>query len=313
MLLARAARAAVVSVCLVASVLAIPPTTSSGAATHHHTAVTCRPTWLRASVASRDTAPGGSGLTLTESNVSAGSCSLVSPLSVQLLSRDGQRVVRYVTTPSFAPEHALLETYQGTFSVSVHSATICRSRPMVAAIRITSGVATSVVHLGLPLPVCASRPHPLTVSKVSFPHPPPCRNSALKTLVGWPNGAAGTIYYGIRFQNLGVTACTVHGIPTVLPIAPDGAAVGPPARPEHLNARVPPVVLGVHDGVTAWANFGVVETGNFSASACVPTLAGGIRVTLPGYSTTDLPLPFSLCTRLNSTSIDGVAPGWLSM
>jgi Domain of unknown function (DUF4232) len=313
MLRTHAARAAVVSMCLVASALAISPTTSSGAATHHHMPATCRPTWLRASVASRDTAPRGSGLKLTETNVSAGSCSLLSPLSVQLLGRDGQKVVRFVTTPSFAPERVLLETYQGTFAVSVHSATICRRRPMVAAIRITSGDATSVVHLGLPLPVCASRPHPLTVSRVSFPHPPPCRNAALKTLVGWPNGAAGTIYYGIRFQNLGVTACTVHGVPTVLPIAADGAVVGPPARPEHLSARVPPVVLGVHDGVTAWANFGVVETGNFSAAACAPTLADAIHVTLPGYPTSDLPLAFSLCTRINSTSIDGVAPGWLSM
>ncbi len=263
MLRARRARAGVVSTCLVASVLAMPPTTSSGAAKHHHTAASCRPTWLRASVASRDTAPQGSGLKLAETNVSAGSCALVSPLRVQLLGREGQKVVRFVTTPSFAPERALLETYQGTLSVSVHSAMICRRRPMVAAIRITSGDATSVVHLGLPIPVCASHPHALTVSKVSFPHPPPCRNGALKTLVGWPNGTAGTIYYGIRFQNLGVTACTVHGVPTVLPIAADGAAVGPPARPEHLNARVSPVVLGVHDGVTAWANFGVVETGNF--------------------------------------------------
>jgi hypothetical protein len=299
--------------CLVVSVLAMPPTTSSGAATHHHATMTCRPTWLRASVASRDTAPLGSGLRLTETNVSGGSCSLVSPLSVQLLGRDGQKVVRFVTTPSFAPERVLLETYQATFSVSLHSAMVCRRRPVVAAIRITSGGATSVVHLGLPIAVCASRPHPLTVSEVSFPHPPPCRNGALKTLVGWPNGAAGTVYYGIRFQNVGGTACTVHGIPTVLPIATDGAAAGPPARSDHIDVRETPVVLGVHDGVTAWANFGVVETGNFSASVCAPTFANGIRVALPGYSATDLPLAFSLCTKLNSTTIDGVAPGWLSM
>lgn len=316
MLRAHVARVVAVPLCLLAVALAVLPATSSRAAARPGSATTCRPTWLRASVAATHTAPDGSGLQLTETNVgtdySRNYCTLVSPLFVQLLGANGQKVVHVVTSPGFAPRGRLVATYQGTFSVSVHSSMPCRRRSMVAAIRVTSGGATSTVHLGLPIAVCASRPQPLTVSKVSFPHPPPCRNGALRDSVGWPNGAAGTIFYGIRFQNVGETACTVHGIPTVVPIAADGASAGPHAAPEHINVRVTPVVLGIHDGVDAWSLFGVVETGNFSPSACAPTLADGIRVTLPGYAPKDLSLSFSLCTRLNSTNVDGVAPGWLS-
>ena len=63
--------------------------------------------------------------------------------------------------------------------------------------------------------------------------------------------------------------------------------------------------------VTAWATLGVVETGNFSPGACDPRRRRGSRVALPGYAATDLMLPISVCTKLVSTSIEGVAPIWL--
>jgi Protein of unknown function (DUF4232) len=308
------ARLTVLMLCVAAPLLAAPLVTASAAAsTQPRGQMACHPTWLRTSVALQHTIPRGSGLIVTETNVSSSLCSLTSPLSVQLLGRSGYDVVPRISAPGFATQGWLPSTYQATFTVSVHSAAPCRRLSLTAAIRVTSGAATSVVHLGRPFMVCASRPHPLTVSAVSFPHPPPCRGSALATSVGWPNGAAGTIYYSIRFRNVGTTACTVHGIPNVLPIGADGASAGPQARPEAISGRGSPMVLGVNDGVAAWALFGVVETGNFGPSPCGPAAAAGIRITLPGYAATDLPLPISVCTRLDSTNVTGVAPRWLSL
>ena len=307
-----AAHFAALSICVVATALAFAPAASSGATPRPSKADACHRTWVRTSVTATHTTPDGTGVVIAETNVSGSFCSLVSPLSVQLLARMGQRVVPPVTTPAFADRGGLPVTYQGTFSLSVRSAAGCARRPLASAIRVTSGQAISLVHLAQPIRVCASHPHPVTVSRVSFPHPPACRVSALTMSAGWPNGTAGTIYYAIKFQNGGVTACTLHGIPTVQPIASDGSAVGPPARSEQAPNHGKVMVLGVSDGVAAWATYAVVESGNFPPSACRPVDVGRIRVTLPGYASEDHSLQISVCTKLNSTNIWGVAPRWIT-
>jgi len=307
-----AAHCAALSICVAASVLALAPAASSGAGPQPNRADACRRTWVRTSVTATHTTPSGTTVVLAETNVSGSLCYLVSPLSVQLLARHGQRVVAPVTTPAFANRNGLPVTYQGTFSLAMRSAAGCTRQPLAAAIQVTSGQSISLVHLARPIRVCASRPHPVTDSSVSFPHPPPCRPSALTMAAGWPNGAAGTIYYAIRFRNVGTTACTLHGIPTVQPIASDGTGVGPPARSEQASDHGASMVLGVDDGVAAWATYAVVETGNFSPSACRPADVGRIRVTLPGYAPDNLALQISVCTKLNSTSIWGVAPRWIT-
>ena len=177
-----------------------------------------RPTWL----------------TLAETNVSRYFCYMVSPLVVQLLTSKGGKVTPAVASPTFAGEGGVFPTYQGTFSVSLNVASRCAHSPLVSAIRVTSGAATSVIHVPR-VRVCASRPHPLTVSPVAFPHPAPCHGSVIRSTVGWPNGTAGTIYYSIRFANNGSVACTVHGIPAVQPITAAGSPIGPPTRAERVT------------------------------------------------------------------------------
>ena len=309
---ARAVHAAVLSVCIGASALALAPGASSDAATHPGSTAACQRSWVRTSVTSTHASSSATSIAVAETNVSGALCSLVSPLSVQLVASKGQLVVPAVASPGFGSRGRLPVTYQGTFSVSVRSAAHCARRPLAVAIRVTSGMAVSLAHLTQPVRVCASSQHATTVSSVSFPHPSPCRASAISMSAGWPNGAAGTIYYAIRFRNVGGTACTLHGIPAVQPMASDGSAVGPAARPSRTTSHGKGMVLGVNDGVSAWATYAVVETGNFPASACRPANVGSIRVTLPGYAPRDLALQISVCTKVNSTSIWGVAPRWIS-
>jgi len=320
MLHRRLARGLTVCALLAIPVLALPQASATGAVAVSHKADACRNTWLRATVTA---AHGQDGLALAETNVSRSFCYMVSPILVQLLTSRGGNVTPAVASPPFTGEGGVFPTYLGTFSLSLNGASRCPHSALVSAIRVTAGAATSLIHVPR-VRVCASRPHPLTVSPVIFPHPAPCHGSVIRSTVGWPNGAAGTIYYSIRFGNTGTVACTVHGIPTVQPISTAAAPVGPPSRAEAVTARGGTMVLGVEsplypsDGalaapaVTAWATLGVVETGNFSPGACEPATAAGIRVALPGYAATDLTLPISVCTRLVSTSIEGVAPIWLT-
>lgn len=302
-------RSTAILVALAACAVVVPTSASSGAATSPHAADACRSTWVRASIASVRTTPTVTGLALAETNVSGHRCDLASPLEVQLLGLQGQKVIPAVKSPPFT-RGSLLDTYQGAFSMSLVNGRSCRRHPLATSVQVTSGDATSRVRLEHWVHVCASGPHPETVSPVTFPHPAPCPPGTITASIGAPNGALGTIYYAIRFRSIDAEACTVHGTPSAQPVEPDGAAVGPASYVDHVAGRGRAMVLGVGNGVDAYSQFGVTDTGNFPPARCDAAAAGAVRVTLPGYAPMTVPLAFTTCTRLASTSIDGVAPGW---
>lgn len=302
-------RSTAVLVALAACAVVVPTFASSSAATRPHTSDPCRRTWVRASLTSEQSTPTVTGLTVAATNVSGRRCDLVSPLVVQLLGLQGQRVIPSVASPPFT-RSSLLDTYQGVFTMSLLTGATCTRRPLATSVQVTSGDATSRFPLGTSVHVCASGPHPETVSRVTFPHPAPCPPGTVAASLGFANGALGTIYYAIRFSSTDTAACTVHGTPLAQPVESDGTAVGPASFVDHIAGRGSAMVLGVNNRVDAYSQFGVTDTGNFPPARCSAASAGAVRVTLPGYAPMIVPLAFSTCTRLASTNIDAVAPGW---
>ena len=236
---------------------------------------------------------------------------MASPFVVQLETSHGAKVAAAVASPSFAGSGRVRPTYQGTFDVSVRAGG-CARPTRAEVVRVTSGGATSIARLREPVEVCPAAAHAVTVSPVAFPHPAPCAAGRIEAQVGWPNGAAGTISYSIVFLNPGPVACTMHGTPSVQALAQSGEPVGAAASEEQVTGRGSAMVLGVNDGVDAWSLYNVVETGNFPPARCGPADATSIRATLPGYAPTTLRLDISVCTRLSSTTVEGVAPRWLT-
>lgn len=109
------------------------------------------------------------------------------------------------------------------------------------------------------------------------------------------NGAAGTIFYKLHFTNLSGHACTLNGFPFLFAVNLAGRQVGPRAV-----FRTPPSprLVRLANGRTATAVLGIVETGNFSRSACRPVTAAGLRVFPPNQTRSKLvPFPFSTCSR----------------
>jgi len=109
------------------------------------------------------------------------------------------------------------------------------------------------------------------------------------------NGAAGTTFYKLNFTNLSGHACTLNGFPFLYAVNLAGHQVGPTA-----SFRTPPSphLVRLANGKTATASLGIVDTGNFSHSACRPVTAAGLRVFPPNQTRSKLvPFPFSACSR----------------
>lgn len=137
---------------------------------------------------------------------------------------------------------------------------------------------------------------------------PPCVSSQIKVSHGAAQGTAGTTYYPIVFTNKGA-ACTIWGVPSIQPvIGVKHASLGPAARNNSMGEM--PVMQKLAKGASVSDAFGVVETGNYTPSACVARHASGVIVTLGSFvHPTFVPLSISVCTRQASTSTRLVAPG----
>lgn len=109
------------------------------------------------------------------------------------------------------------------------------------------------------------------------------------------NGAAGTIFYKLHFTNLSGRTCTLNGFPFLFAVNLAGRQVGPRAV---FRKPPSPRLVRLANGKTATAVLGIVETGNFSRSACRPVTAAGLRVFPPNQTRSKLvPFPFSACSR----------------
>jgi hypothetical protein len=110
-----------------------------------------------------------------------------------------------------------------------------------------------------------------------------------------PNGAAGTIYYSLKFTNLSGHACTLRGYPKVAGLSIGGTQLGGPAA----KSTVTPVkTVTLAAGKTAIATLGIVEVGNFPVASCHPTIGAGLQVRSPNQTIArTIPFPFAACAK----------------
>ena len=138
-----------------------------------------------------------------------------------------------------------------------------------------------------------------------------CVAAHLHIALGVSQGAAGTIYHPVVFTNTG-PACTIFGVPAIQPVIGEAShsrvAVGPAAR--NMSMGEMPAMHVVKTGTSVSDAFAVVETGNFTPSACRPKNAGAIVVTLGNFvHDAYVTLKISVCTKRSSTSTRLIAPG----
>jgi hypothetical protein len=125
---------------------------------------------------------------------------------------------------------------------------------------------------------------------------PGCKTAGL---VVWldttSNGAAGSIYYNLKFTNLSGQPCVLSGYPGVSAVNLGGQQLGSAGS---RNAAHPPRAVTLAHGATASTVLRIVEAANFPNSACRRGTAAGIRVFPPDQTAAKLvPFPFGACTR----------------
>lgn len=171
------------------------------------------------------------------------------------------------------------------------------------------GVTTPlVVRLPRSVAVCIGGTTAWSSVTTALPVAPRCRSSQLVMTLGASDGAAGTIYHALVFRNVSSRACVVTGIPTVHPLRTlaNSDYVGPRARAQTVAGYGSPIRLA--KGASASASFGVTQTANWPAATCASAPAVAVAMTVSGARGV-IPLRFSTCTKLVSTSIRGVVRG----
>jgi hypothetical protein len=95
-------------------------------------------------------------------------------------------------------------------------------------------------------------------------------------------GAAGSIFFDLKFTNVGSASCTLFGNPGVSMVAgSQGAQVG--AAATFVN-RSSATTMTLAPGGSAIAILQVAEAGNFPDSACGLETVAGLRVYPPGQT-----------------------------
>ncbi len=124
---------------------------------------------------------------------------------------------------------------------------------------------------------------------------PSCMTSGL---VIWMDtqgsGTAGSIYYRLKLSNLSGHACTLIGYPRVAAVDLGGQQLG--SGSGRYVSRKPLVTLA--NRATASVVLEIVDVSNFSASACRPVTAAGLRVFPPHQRASKVvPFPFRACSH----------------
>jgi hypothetical protein len=125
---------------------------------------------------------------------------------------------------------------------------------------------------------------------------------------GVSQGTAGTTYVPIIFKNTGFK-CTIFGVPAIQPVSGNAhIAVGPPARNESMGEM--PAMHTIAKGHAVSVAFGVVDTGNYTASTCIARAADGVVVRLGSFiHATYIRLAITVCTKRSSVTTKLLAPG----
>ena len=117
-------------------------------------------------------------------------------------------------------------------------------------------------------------------------------------------GTAGSVYYRVQFTNLSGHTCTVRGYPKVNAVDLKGRRIGAPATQAPGKKKT----VKLAPGEAASATLQIVDALNFSPNECKPTLAAGLRISVPGGSGSKIaPLAFETCA-LSSAKTLAVAP-----
>ncbi len=150
-----------------------------------------------------------------------------------------------------------------------------------------AGAAAVVLALVSPGPAAASSAHTGAT--------PSCTTHGL---VIWLNtqgsGAAGSIFYRVELTNLSGHACTISGYPRAAAVSLSGRQLGKGSG--RFVSKKPLVTLA--NRATASFALQIVNVGNFSASACRPVTAAGLRIFPPHQTASKVvPFPFRACTR----------------
>ncbi len=136
-----------------------------------------------------------------------------------------------------------------------------------------------------------------------------CVSANLKVSLGTVQGTAGTIYHPIVFTNAGPSACTIFGVPVIQPVSgADHRAIGPLARSLSMGQMSAMHLLA--EGQSVSVAFGVIETGNYARSTCVPKDADGVMVSVGSFlHARYVHLPIVVCTKRTSISTKLITAG----
>lgn len=128
---------------------------------------------------------------------------------------------------------------------------------------------------------------------------PSCATAQLGIkFINKPNGAAGTIYYPVRFTNQGTRACTLRGYPGISAVSGGGAQIGNPAS--RSGNAVKTVTIAPKKSASTMVGF--AHTANFPAAKCKPVTARGLRVIPPNQTkSVTLKRKFSACSGTSVT------------
>jgi Domain of unknown function (DUF4232) len=110
------------------------------------------------------------------------------------------------------------------------------------------------------------------------------------------NGAAGSIFYTLRFTNLSGHACTLRGYPGVSAVSLGGRRLGSPAAWGPPGAHL----VRLANDATAYAvlDYSDVITSNGGPRPCDSATAAGLRIYPPDQTTSKIvPFPLKVCTR----------------
>ncbi len=163
------------------------------------------------------------------------------------------------------------------------------SYAIVAAVVSACVVALALV---IPLSATASSARPRAATATSTPM------CATRGLVIWldtqGSGAAGSVYYRLKLTNLSGHACTLAGYPRVAAVDLGGRQLG--SGSSRYVSHKPLVTLA--NRAAASVVLEILDVSNFSASACRPVTAAGLRVFPPHHSASKVvPFPFRACSR----------------
>ena len=123
-----------------------------------------------------------------------------------------------------------------------------------------------------------------------------CHTGSLTAWIGLPgDGTAGSTYYMLEISNTSRATCSLYGFPGVSAVGAGGHPVGRAAgRASYLTERP----LTLTPDATVHAVLQITDVSNFTAAACHPVSADGLRVYAPGaFSSQVIPFSFRGCAK----------------